>query len=77
MNGDLQKILNGVLDCGTRLIKLETLQKEQHKNNKEDIAEIKLLAKSWSSVQGQVTAQWFLITIIVIGLFGTAWATLK
>jgi len=71
MNGNEQKIFDEIIKNGNRLTKLETLQKEQHRVNKDDIKIIKDKIDKVNGIKGQIMAQWFLIA----GLF--AWTFFK
>lgn len=81
MNGDLEKIYDAVVDVGIRVTSLEVTQKLQHKENSTAIKKLifhdEKCRKQHITNNSILKIQWFLISGIIIGIFGVAWAALK
>jgi len=73
LNGDLQKVYDAIISNGNRLTALETKQELQHKENRDDIKEIKQYIRRTNMKNIGV------IVTIVLAVLGTAvaWGSLQ
>jgi len=68
MNGDSQKIYDAVIANGNRLTAIESIQKERHHVNQEDMKKLHKTIASVIKVKTHVSIQWWFIGAVFIGL---------
>jgi len=69
---EIGKIYGVINEIKVSIAEIKTRQEDHHNQNRVDIKEIKNHIEDCSLNKGHIKAQWVLITIILIGLFGLA-----
>ena len=88
MNGDSQKIYDAVVENGKNIAVLQseviTIRKTQKEQHLENVAAIQKITDhestcndSHSKHGNQLYLQWWLISVLVVGVLGTAWAAIR